>query len=150
MFPLSEDCPESETEIPNVVRVKENILRRMEEHAGSHPNEECCGLLGGPDSTITAILPARNILASATAYEISAKELFDIFRTMRKAGLRHLGIYHSHVSGDNSPSPTDIARAYYPEAAYFIISPRLDATKPIRAFSLHPGNVTELKIVHVP
>jgi proteasome lid subunit RPN8/RPN11 len=43
---------------------------------------------------------------------------------IRAARLELLGIYHSHPEGENKPSPTDIARAFYPDAAYFIISVR--------------------------
>ncbi len=43
-------------------------------------------------------------------------------REIRAAGLELLGIYHSHPTGENKPSARDIERAYYPEAAYFIVS----------------------------
>jgi proteasome lid subunit RPN8/RPN11 len=92
------------------------------------------------------ILPARNLLASATAYEIDPAELFVLFRQMRAEGLDHLGIYHSHPRGDNQPSPRDVERAYYPDAAYFIVSPRADAPEPIRAYSIRDGRWTQLEI----
>ena len=57
-----------------------------------------------------------------------------------------MGIYHSHPNGDNKPSPRDIAQAYYPDVAYFILSPRKDMAKPIRAFSIRDGNAVELDI----
>ncbi len=44
-------------------------------------------------------------------------------REMRAAGLDLLGIYHSHPNGKNEPSQRDIERAYYPDAAYFVVSP---------------------------
>ncbi len=57
-----------------------------------------------------------------------------------------LGIYHSHPGGENVPSATDVERAYYPDVAYFIVSPGLDAPRPIRAFSIRDGVATELDI----
>lgn len=134
----------------NAIRVRQDILIKLEEHARSNPKEECCGLLAGDDDTITDLFPARNILASATAYEIAPEELFHLFRAMRDARLQHLGIYHSHVTGANVPSPRDIAQAYYSGVAHFIISPRASAPKPIRAFSIQGSTVTELQITPVP
>lgn len=111
------------------------------------PALECCGLLAGNGGIIGKVFPAQNALASATAYEIAPREIFSILRRMRDEHLEHLGIYHSHPAGENAPSPSDIAQAYYPEATYFIISPRLDAADPIRAFSIVEGVVEELNIV---
>jgi proteasome lid subunit RPN8/RPN11 len=66
-------------------------------------------------------------------------------RGIRAAGMTLMGIYHSHPNGDNVPSPRDIERAYYPDVAYFILSPRAPA--PVRAFSIRQGRVKELKII---
>jgi len=129
------------------VRVRAEILKEMLAHARREPQTECCGLVAGRDGVITTIFPATNALASATAYEIAPRELFELFRTLRDVGLTHLGQYHSHLSTDNSPSPTDIEQAGYPDHAYFIVSPRADAPKPVRAFSIRDAHVQELEIV---
>jgi proteasome lid subunit RPN8/RPN11 len=72
-----------------------------------------------------------------------------MFRTLREKGLTHLGHYHSHLASDNFPSPSDIEQAGYPDHAYFIVSLRADAPKPVRAFSIRDGIVRELEIVTV-
>jgi [CysO sulfur-carrier protein]-S-L-cysteine hydrolase len=131
----------------DTVRVREEILREMLARARREPQMECCGLLAGRDGVITAIFPATNALASATAYEIAPRELFELFRTLRDKGLTHLGQYHSHLSSDNVPSPTDIEQAGYPDHAYFIVSLQADAPNPVRAFSIQDGLVRELEIV---
>ena len=95
---------------------------------------------------ITKIFPANNSLASATAYEIAPKELFQHMREIRRAGLELTGIYHSHPNGDNKPSPRDIEEAYYPDVAYFILSPRNDAPNPVRAFTIQDRKAVELDI----
>ena len=82
-----------------------------------------------------------------TAYEIDPRELFEIFRYLRKKELTHLGQYHSHLSTENVPSPTDIEQAGYPDQAYFIVSLRADAPNPVRAFSIRDGAVRELEII---
>jgi len=67
-------------------------------------------------------------------------------REIRSAGLQLLGIYHSHPHGANEPSRTDVERAYYPDAAYFIISPHAHAEQPVRAFAIRDGVVSELQV----
>ena len=130
----------------NSVRVRSEILREMMAHARREPKVECCGLLAGRDGVITTIFPAQNALSRATAYEIAPQELFRIFRTMHARNLTHLGIYHSHPATENTPSPTDIEKAYYPDVAYFIVSPREDVPNPIRAFHIREGGVEEIVV----
>jgi [CysO sulfur-carrier protein]-S-L-cysteine hydrolase len=130
-------------------RITRTALQQMLEAARADSTHECCGLLAGRDGTITTAFVASNALASATAYEIAPQELFALFRKIRAQNLEFLGIYHSHPQTENIPSPTDIARAYYPEAAHFIISPQTDTPKPIRAFRIRDGKVTELVIEEV-
>lgn len=130
----------------NTVRIRHEILGRLLAEAQRHPAVECCGLLAGRDGVITALYPAENALASATRYEIAPEELFRLFRQMRAAGLELLGIYHSHPTGENFPSALDIERAYYPDAAYFILSPAPEAPRPVRAFRIRDGQVQELSI----
>lgn len=129
------------------VQVRSEILKEMLLHARSEPEIECCGLLAGRDGVFTTIFPAKNALGSATAYEIAPRELFRLFRTMRAQGLTHLGLYHSHPSGENVPSPRDIEQAFYPDQVYFIVSPRAGAPNPVRAFSIRGGRVRALEII---
>lgn len=119
----------------------------MIQHARSQPGIECCGLLAGRTGLITSIFPAENALASPTAYDIAPRELFWFFRRMREEQIEHLGIYHSHPTSENVPSARDIERAFYPELAYFIVSPQRNASKPVRAFSIRGGGARELDIL---
>jgi proteasome lid subunit RPN8/RPN11 len=119
----------------------------LQAHAQGAPDHERCGLLAGRDGVITRVLHASNIAGDpATQYEIAPQELFQLMREIRSAGLQLLGIYHSHPHGANEPSRTDVQRAYYPDSAYFIISPLPEAEKPVRAFSIRDGGVSELQI----
>jgi proteasome lid subunit RPN8/RPN11 len=132
--------------VVRVIRIVRAVLQQMLAEARSAPEVECCGLLAGRAEVISVLLPARHGPRSASAYEISPPELFALFRYMRDAGLDHLGIYHSHSRGDNSPSRRDVELAYYPAAAYFIVSPQSDALRPVRAFAIADGRSEELTI----
>jgi proteasome lid subunit RPN8/RPN11 len=126
-----------------IVQVRAAVIDEMLAAARREPHVEVCGLLAGRDAVISLALPAPNALASATAFEIAPLELFALFRSMRAAGLELLGIYHSHPRGDNAPSPRDIAGAYYPDAAHFILSPQASSPNPVRAFRIRDGQVSE-------
>jgi len=131
------------------VRITHEACYAVVAHARRERGQECCGLLAGRGGVITTVFPAKNALASATAYEIAPAELFRMFHQMRELGLDHLGIYHSHPASENAPSPTDIERAYYPDVAYVIVSPREDSPRPVRAFSIRDEGVAELEVESV-
>jgi proteasome lid subunit RPN8/RPN11 len=133
-------------EMSGTVRIRKEILALLQQEARRAPGEERCGLLAGRDGVVTRMFPAANALASATAFEIAPLELFHNLREMRAAGLELLGIYHSHPAGENRPSPRDIEQAFYPDVAYFILSPLPAAAQPVRAFSIRDGRATELDI----
>lgn len=128
------------------MRISRDVVRQILAHARQDALRECCGLLAGRDAAITQALPAANASPKPqTSYEIAPTELFRLMREMRAAGLDLLGIYHSHPNGKNEPSVTDIERAYYSQTAYFILSPLADAPRPVRAFAIREGRVTELE-----
>jgi proteasome lid subunit RPN8/RPN11 len=128
------------------VRIRREVLEQVIGHAEREPRQERCGLLAGRDGVITNAFAARNAAPdTAKNYEIAPEELLPLMREIRAAGMTLTGIYHSHPNGDNVPSPRDIERAYYPDVAYFILSPRAPA--PVRAFSIREGRVKELKII---
>jgi proteasome lid subunit RPN8/RPN11 len=151
------------------ISVRKDVVDAMLAQARSAAYVECCGLLAGRDGAITRILPARNASQRpASEYEIAPEELFRLMREIRAAGLELLGIYHAHPSGDNAPSARDIERAFYPDAAYFIVSPRGEEEKDpdpcaclpagrlrarmghppvVRAFAIRDGAVAELEVV---
>src|ERR1700686_2062936 len=128
------------------VRVHKTVMEAMLAEARREPEMERCGLLAGRDGVISVILPAPNALHSATSYEIAPKELFALFRRMRAQRLDHLGIYHSHPRGENAPSPRDLERAFYPGAAYFIVSPLAGALRPVRAFRIGDARANEIRL----
>lgn len=129
-----------------VIRVRREILEELLAQARADPQHECCGLLSGRDGVVTRIHPAPNALASATEYEIAPEDLFAAMRAIRADGFELMGIYHSHPTGENRPSARDIDRAYYPHAAYFVLSPLERAPRPIRVFSICEGRVREFDI----
>jgi proteasome lid subunit RPN8/RPN11 len=136
--------------VRDFIRIESSVLQRVESHARQEPARECCGLLAGREGVIAGAYPARNAAGNpATEYEIAPAELFAMMREIRAAGLQLLGIYHSHPNGVLEPSPRDVAQAYYPDAAYFIISSAAGDEAVLRAFSIRDGRVSQLQIAVV-
>jgi len=135
------------------VRSRRKVFGQLLEHARRQPHRECCGILAGQRNVITKAFPAKNVAADpARNYVIAPKEIVHLMGEFRERRLEFLGIYHSHPHwlDVNEPSPKDIALAYYPEAIYFIVTPRPYATVPVRAFSIQGGRATELEIQVLP
>ncbi len=106
------------------------IVEEMFEHARACDPAECCGLIGGVIEDADArcsiarnIYRLRNIADDPRiAYEAAPEELFAAQKTLRARDEQLLGIYHSHPrASDPLPSQTDVQRAYYPSAIYFIV-----------------------------
>jgi len=136
-------------------------------HARELDPHECCGLLAGKDGTISVHYPITNTVAKDTqaddvfasaevkrlgelseqrraevAYFMDPKEMLAAFKAMRVGGLDLAVIYHSHTHSPAYPSLTDIGLAYYPDAAYLIISLE-DKSKPdVKAYWIKDRQVT--------
>jgi proteasome lid subunit RPN8/RPN11 len=154
-----------------VLRIPKAIFDAMIAHARELDPYECCGLLGGTHGTVsrqyritnTVAKDARAVmvfeeadvkrlgaLSEATraevAYFMEPKEMLAAFKDMRARELDLTVIYHSHTHSPAYPSMTDVGLAYYPDAAYLIISLE-NKTKPdLRAFWIKGREVTPAAI----
>jgi proteasome lid subunit RPN8/RPN11 len=73
----------------------------------AHPRE-ACGLLLGLAGRITIARQTANVHPTpATHFEIDPQALIDAHRAQREGGLKLLGYFHSHPTGDPHPSATD-------------------------------------------
>lgn len=74
--------------------------------------EEGCGLLFGSDSAVSGWQVARNVAATPMRhFEIDPAALFAALRAERAGGQTLAGCWHSHPSGDPTPSTTDAVMA---------------------------------------
>jgi proteasome lid subunit RPN8/RPN11 len=133
--------------MPQPLQTRRRVLGQLLNLVRRKPHQECCGLLAGRDGVITRAFPAVNVASNPKRrYEIAPAEIVRLMREFRTRKLGFLGIYHSHPSTENVPSPLDIELAYYSEAIYFIVNPRPYAEKAVRAFSIRDGRSTEIEI----
>ncbi|MGH2404729.1 MAG: Mov34/MPN/PAD-1 family protein [bacterium] len=119
----------------------------MIEHAQEEYPNECCGLLAGVGARVEHLFRGRNIDQSPFTYRLDPNEQLRFFKDIDARGLELLGIYHSHTRSAAYPSRTDVAKAYYPDVAYVILSLQDRNAPHVRAFRIAKGQNGEHAII---
>jgi proteasome lid subunit RPN8/RPN11 len=132
------------------VEVLREALDAMVAHAREALPDECCGLLVGSTARIQQAVPAANVRASPSRYQIDPADHFALIRRVRREGCAIVGAYHSHPSSVAAPSPTDIAEAHDDELLHVIVSLRDPRRAEIRAYRIAAGSVREVPLVAIP
>ncbi|MEW5986944.1 MAG: M67 family metallopeptidase [Chloroflexota bacterium] len=107
---------------------------------------EACGLMGGVNGRVQRLYPVENIRQSPVEYEMDALQQVRSLLAIEAEGWQLVAIYHSHPAGPPTPSPTDLALAYYPDALQVIVSLQDRERPTARAFALDEGQVREVPI----
>ena len=108
---------------------------------------EACGLLAGQDNCISDIYIIENILHSPVAFEMDAQQQIEAMLNAEAQNLELLAAYHSHPQGPQTPSETDISKAYYPELTQIIVSLHNQSKPRARAFTIINELVTEIRLL---
>ncbi len=133
-----------------MLTIERPFLNQIVDHLQMCYPLEGCGLVAGDDAgRVTAVYPITNILHSPTAYEMDPSQQIQAMLDLEAHGWQILAIYHSHPQGPETPSPTDIALAFYPETAYMIVSLRERSAPVVRAFQIVAQEVVEQTIMVV-
>jgi proteasome lid subunit RPN8/RPN11 len=150
-----------------VLKIPQQILDAMIAHARELDPFECCGLLAGANGTVSRHYRITNTVAkdaravevfdsanvkqlgllpdaakAEVAYFMDPKEMLAAFKDMRQRNLELTAIYHSHTHSPAYPSATDVGLAYYPDAAYLIISLEQKSAPEVRAYWIKDRRVS--------
>ena len=115
---------------------REQLEQLIAQARGDAPNETC-GIVAGKEGRALKIYALKNVDPS---------ELLHALREMEDLGWEHLAIYHSHPATPAYPSPTDIARAFYPDVVYMLISLMNPEQAMLRGFRIVDGKVEEITL----
>jgi proteasome lid subunit RPN8/RPN11 len=85
----------------------------MRDHVQVHAPLEACGLLAGKNDSVEKVLLINNEAQSPIRFRMNPKEQLNAFAWIESNGLDLVGIFHSHPSGPETLSPTDIAESAY-------------------------------------
>lgn len=116
----------------------------MRHHVASQAPLEACGLLAGRQAAVEAVLRVRNAEQSPVRFRMDSQEQYNAFEWIDANGLDLIGIFHSHPSGPETVSPTDIAEAAY-EVVHVIWS-RKKRIWSARGFWIQKGLVIEVTL----
>jgi len=115
----------------------------MVEHGlAAFPNE-ACGLLAGKEGRPVRFYPMTNRDASPVSYRLDPKEQLRAFNEMDDEGWDLLAIFHTHTHSEAYPSETDRHQAFYPEAAYLVMSLSDRANPALRGFRIVDGQIAD-------
>ncbi|MGD8403132.1 MAG: M67 family metallopeptidase [Anaerolineales bacterium] len=126
------------------MKFKPEHMQTMRQHVEVHAPLEACGLLAGKQDSVETVLKVRNAEQSPVRFRMDAQEQYNAFEWMDANGLELLGIFHSHPSGPETVSPTDIAEAAY-EVVHIIWS-RTKQNWKARGFWIERGQVSEVTL----
>jgi [CysO sulfur-carrier protein]-S-L-cysteine hydrolase len=122
------------------LRLPRAIADEIAEHARTGLPDEACGIVSGADATATRFHPAVNADASPFRYSIDSQDLLRIVTDIDDAEEDLLAIYHSHTRSPAFPSRTDVELAFWPDAAYLIVSLASDPPD-LKAYSIRDGQI---------
>jgi proteasome lid subunit RPN8/RPN11 len=128
-----------------MLNIKREHFEAMIAHLQAVYPLEGCGLLAGNGRFSTQIYGIDNILRSPVAYEMDPHQQINAMLEFEARGDSMLAIFHSHPTGPQTPSETDIRQAYYPEAIYLIISLENKESPITRAFQIIDNTVQEVE-----
>jgi proteasome lid subunit RPN8/RPN11 len=117
----------------------------MLNHVDSCIPNEGCGLLGGREGRVAAVIPVANAAASPVRFQMDpAQQVRAQFR-LEDQQLELVGIFHSHPLGPPGPSQTDLQEAAYPEAVQLIWFKEAAGWE-CRAFQYEDGTASEVAL----
>lgn len=145
-----------------MLRMTAEQREEMIAHVRAAAPNEGCGMLGGKDGTVLAVLPARNAAASPIRFTIHPEDLLRIVRTVEfERDWQVVGIFHSHLASAAYPSATDVAEAEfelgdgetverYPGAVHIVISLANPAEPDVRGYTIRQGEIAPVSLKVVP
>jgi proteasome lid subunit RPN8/RPN11 len=110
----------------------EEQLQHMMRHADKYAPLEACGLLAGKHGRVEKVIEVHNRAQSPVRYLMDPVQQLEAFHWIDSHDLDLLGIFHSHPTGPDKPSPTDLAEAAY-EVVHVILA-RMQGTWQARGF----------------
>ena len=102
--------------------------------------------MAGRENRVRHLYPVNNIRQSPFEYEMDPAGQLDAMMDLEQRGWELIAIYHSHPQGPQVPSASDVAQAYYPEAAHVIVSLMERHHPQVRAFTIISGQVKEIPL----
>jgi proteasome lid subunit RPN8/RPN11 len=119
----------------------EEIRQAILTHAENTLPDECCGLIAGVEGAIRFAYPLTNSDPSPVSFTVDPGEHFGAMSHAESQGWEISGVFHSHPTGEPSPSATDVAMAWDPLWIHLVV-----ARGEIAAFRIVDGEVEAVEL----
>jgi len=129
--------------IPQLTLTREHI-QEIVNHVKVHAPFEACGLLAGKNDRVEKVFFVQNQAQSPVRFVMDPQEQLQAFDWIESNELDLLGIFHSHPTGPETVSPTDISEAAY-DVVHMICS-QTDGEWKLRGFWIANGVSTEVSL----
>ena len=96
-----------------VLNMRSVHWRAMRRHVSKQAPLEACGVLAGKGGSVEVVLEVRNAEQNPVRFRMDPREQYNAFDWIEANGLELVGIFHSHPSGPDTVSRTDIDEAAY-------------------------------------
>ena len=105
-----------------MLKIKQNVLNALMEHARGEAPLEACGYLAEKGGVVVVYYKMTNVDQSPVHFAMEPAEQFEAMRKMREAGHKLRAVYHSHPATPARVSEEDKRLAYDPSLSYVIVS----------------------------
>ena len=120
------------------------LLQDLIKYVDQHLPLEACGLLAGKEARAEKMIGVLNQAQSPVRFVMDPYEQLHSFDWIDSHGLDLVGIFHSHPTGPETVSATDILEAAY--AVVHVILSRTETQWKARGFWIEDGKVSEVAL----
>lgn len=130
---------------PPPIRLPKRLAMALLADAEAAGDLEICGFIAETAGTFTRYAVANRAAQPAARFDMDPADQIAAFKRMRCAGQTLLAIYHSHPSGEATPSVHDRQGHSYPDVAALLLAAQASG-QCIRAWQLAETTATEIGI----
>ena len=129
--------------IPTLV-LSDALLQEMITYVDQHAPLEACGVLAGKAARAEKMIGVLNQAQSPVRFVMDPYEQLHAFDWIDSHGFDLVGIFHSHPTGPETVSPTDILEAAY--AVVHVVLSRAGMLWQARGFWIENGTAQEVTL----
>jgi proteasome lid subunit RPN8/RPN11 len=126
------------------LELSNSLLQEMITYVDQHMPLEACGVLAGKAARAEKMLGVLNQAQSPVRFVMDPYEQLHAFDWIDSNGFDLVGIFHSHPTGPETVSPTDIAEAAY--AVVHLVLSHADTQWQARGFWIEDGKASEVTL----
>jgi [CysO sulfur-carrier protein]-S-L-cysteine hydrolase len=126
------------------LELSQTLLQDLIKYVDQHLPLEACGVLAGKEARAVKMIGVLNQAQSPVRFVMDPYEQLHAFDWIDSHGLDLVGIFHSHPTGPETASATDILEAAY--AVVHVILSRTGTHWKARGFWIENGTASEVAL----